>query len=355
MIVSDRQMVSLRTYDGIQLYQFLSNDQIDLSWGYESREVSSCKISVPTHLDYNRLPDLIPWDHWIDVWDDSGMILYWSGPIQRVASDRQVMNITAKDIGCFRSRTRNPMTKRWDAADPADIARELDAAMIRHHNLRVDVITRRDPLGDKFDFSVLVDDQMLDRTFDDLVDMGMYWTVVSGTMVLGPVPREPVVSLGERDFVSQGMTVIRDGSETFNDVLVKGADAKMNAIVPMGRQRLQTIKTIDNMFAVSNVERAAKQYARYSAAIKDTVSLPDGAVLDADAPVTLEQLTPSTRFTLDAYGMLLKMELSRVDVRCTSSGTTVGVGLNVVDDDLPELVKLENKESISGFDQGLGA
>lgn len=340
--MSDRQIVSVHTVQGVQLYQFLPNDQISLKWTREKREVSICELTVPSAVGYNRLPELTPWLHWVSVWDDKGEDLYWTGPIQRIAADRDTMDIAARDTSALMARTRCPMSKRWDAADPAEIAEELWVALIELHGLHTRAITRRNPAGDRFDFQAEADIKMVDDVMNELVNLGLYWSVVAGTPLLGPAPTTPIAALGEQDFVGGGLVVIRDGAESYNDVLLRASDNLARAKVRMGGLNLQTTVTIDSMFGVSNAQRAVTQLARYSGAIHDAVSIPDGAVLHPRAPVAIGQLIPSIRLMIDAYGMLTPMELARVTVECTSASTTVGLTLESVTDELPELLEVDS-------------
>lgn len=345
----DHQIVSLHTVSGVQLYQFLGNELIDLSWSRDLRNVSRCEITVPTTLDYNRIPDLIPWQHWLSVWDNTGQELYWTGPIHKVESTRESITIKGRDVSSLFTRTRVPLSKRWENADPASIASELIDGMIEVHGLNISPIVLTDPLADRFDYKATADEQMLDSVMDELVNFGLYWTVVAGTPILGPMPRTPVASLGETDFVGGGLTVVRDGSKFYNDVLLRGADSLSRARVPLGTLNLQTIVDVDSMFGVSNTDRATKQFARYVSTIRDTITLPDNSVLHPNAPIGVDQLIPSNRLVIDAYGVLVQMQLTGVDVEYTSRTSSVSVRMESVDDELPELVELQEKNSMSGL------
>lgn len=349
-VVSRRQIVSVSTYTGTQLYQFPGNALIDLRWSRDSREVSRCELEVPPTIDADLVPDIVPWLHWVTVWDETGQELYWAGPVQRSSASRSGLSISARDLSALFTRTRCPMTKRWDVTDPADIARELFAAMIEHHGLPARAVARHDPLGDKFDFSVDADQTMLDAVIDQLVGLGLHWTVVGGTPLLGPMPRDIVASLNENDFVGDGLSVVRDGSASFNDVLLRAADNLARAIVPMGGLGLQTVVDVDDMFGVSNADRAVKQYARYVSKIHETISLPDSAVLHPNAPVSISQLIPSRRFLVEARGVMTQMELTGIDVSCTPDTSSVSVRMTTVDDELPELIKIQAADSITGSD-----
>ncbi|MEU9805423.1 hypothetical protein [Mycobacterium sp. NPDC050853] len=336
-VVSPEQIVSLRTASGKQLYQFLANDQVSLKWTREQRQVSGSEISVPSVIDSGRTLDITPWLHWIDVFDAHGRELYWSGPIQRVTASRSRTMISARDVSALMTRTRCPMTKDWDAADPSKIAGEMWAAMIAHHGLNSRPIERVDPRGDRFDHSVVADEVLMSASIDRLVELGLHWTVVAGVPILGPAQPKPIAALGEQDFIGGEFSIVRDGGESYNDVLLRGGDNLSRASVPMGGLRLQTVVNIDDMFGVSNVDRAAKQYVRYTGAIKDTLVLSDGAVLHPDAPLHISQLVPSVRVTVEALGVLRLMELQNVTV--TGEGNAA-ITLASVNDDLPELVEI---------------
>lgn len=340
-IVTDHQAVSVHTNDGIQLYQFLGDAIVSLAWSREAREVSTCKLTVAAEVEYARLPDLTPWKHWVSVWDENGTDLYWSGPITKVTMSRDEVVIEARDLMALLTRTRVPLTKRWEMTDPARIAEELLDSLLSLHNINAAAIVRDDPLGDRFDHGVIADTEMLDVAFDTLVNLGLRWTVVAGTPILGPAPRTVLAAFGENDFVGTGMTVVRDGTKSFNDVLLRGGDALARTRAPMAGLTLQTIVNIDSMFGVGNVDRAVKQYARYVSAIRDMVELPEGAVLHPDAPVTIDQLIPSARFAVDAFGMIVQMELVGVDVNYSAGTSAVAIRMEAVDDELPELVEIE--------------
>lgn len=347
-IITGPQIVSLHTFSGVQLYQFTGNDLIDLSWSRDLCEVSRCRLNVSSTLDYNRFPDIMPWLHWVSVWDGSGEVLLWRGPIIKLEANKSTMTLECRDMAALFGRTRCPLEQRWDPTDPADIANELLAAMIEVHGLNVRPIVRRDPYGDRFDFAARADEVMLDSTIDDLVRLGLKWSVVAGTPILGPMPRTVVASLSENDFVGSGLSISRDGSNTFNDVLLRAADTLARSKVPMAGLNLQTIANVDSMFGPSNADRAVKQHARYVSKFHDTVVLPDDAVLHPNAPVTIDQLVPTSRIVIDAFGQMIQMELTGIDVSFTPQSSSISIRTAVVDDDLPELLELQQKASMSG-------
>lgn len=339
MIVTDNQVISLHTYSGVQLAQFGPSDQVGLKWTRDLREVSQCDLSLAA--GEIGVADVVPWLHWVSVWDLDRTALLWTGPVLKATESLSGVTLTCRDIGSLMARTRAPITKAWSTADPSRIARELWLAMIEHHNVKSTPITRVDPEGDPFDFTVEADTKMLDSVMSDLVGLGLRWTVVAGTPILGPMPAEPIATLGEADFIGADIQVVRDGSVTYNDVLLRGADYSSRARVALSGLNLQTLVNADDMFGISNVDRAVKQYARHTASIRDALTLPSGITLHPDAPVSIDELVPSARFIIEARGLRSLMELETVEVTRGSGENTVSVSFESITE-LPELAEVSS-------------
>jgi len=353
-IVSDTQIVSLRTATGKQIDQYLGEDQVTLSWSRERNETSKFETTIPSSMTYTgKLPDIVPWLHWIDVWDEKGRDLLWTGPVTSFTGNRRDMSISARDISAFTTKTRNKVRKRWDGTDPAVIAGEHYTRMIEHHGLNVRPLVRLDPLGDRFDFRSSSDENMMDAVMDDLTNLGLVWTIVNGVPLLGPWSRDPVTVLGEDDFMGDGITLTRDGTRSYNDILLRSGNAKTYAKVPMAGLALQQIVNVDSMFGVSNTNRATNTYAAWAAKIRDGISIPGGTILHPQAPITIEQLIPTARVTVQAYGSLYLMEIVSVEVTTDQGNCQVGVTMEAVDDELPELVELQSQQQNAGLNSGL--
>jgi hypothetical protein len=347
-VVTDNLIVSLHDRRGVQLFQFLPEDYTECTWGRTTRDASQCDLTVPPLMDVDQLPDIVEWHHWLSVFDGDRDVLLWTGPIQGARANRSGLSLNAKDHGAYLSRTREPTTQRWDAADPAWIAGELWQAMVDLHGLGVRPIVRTDPEGDRYDFQTVTDSKMLDQTVSDLVNLGLRWTVISGAPIIGPVGLEPVASLGEDDFEGNGIDFVRDGSQTFNDVVVRAPDTVAQARVDYFGQNLQTIVNQDNMFGVSNVKKAAEQYVRQTGAVRTKLELPTGTVLHPDAPVSIDELMPSARFVIEARGMRQLMLLTAVEVERRQGTANVKVTMESLPDrDLEgHLIELaENKNA----------
>lgn len=336
-VVTDDLLVSLHTAGGTTLYQFLPDDYTDLTFGRATRDGSQCNLTVPPLPGADRFPDIVYWHHWLTVWDGTRQgaeAVLWTGPIKKIRDNRAGLALQAVDHSAYLSRTRNPMTKRWDAADPSTVAGELWSSMIEAQGLRTRALVRPDPEGDRYDFQVITDEQMLDQTMGQLVDYGLRWTVVAGTPILGPLPMEPVATLGEDHFLGDGIDFVRDGTGTVNDVLVRGQDNLARERVDFYGQNLQSIVNLDSMSGVSNVTRAAQKYVRTTGAVRTMLELPSGTVLHPDAPVTFDQLMPSARFVIEARGVRQLMLLTGCEVNRRAGAATVSVTMETVEEKL---------------------
>lgn len=353
MIVTDEQVISLHDRKGITLWQFGPADYGSLNWTRELREVSKCDIDLPVVRADDRLPDIVPWLHEVSVFDTYDRLL-WKGPIQKVSANRNSMAINAKDAAAYMTRTRTPITKRWDAIDPSIPAGELWDSLISQHGLRASPDIKPDPNLDRFDVAVKADQEMMDKPISDLVMHGLRWTVVAGVPILGPATLDPLATLGEADFLGDGIELVRDGSQSFNDVLLRGPDNLTRAHVAMHGLNLQTIVNVDSMFGVSNVDSATYTYLRYVSAIRDAITLSSDTQLHPDAPVSIDELIPSALFVIDVYGVRSQMELERVSVQVDTGGAAVQVALEShPSKQLPELLTLSGPGQATH--QALGA
>ncbi|QHB37764.1 minor tail protein [Mycobacterium phage Imvubu] len=341
-VVTDDQIISLHTARGVTLYQFLPEHYSDSTWSRDQRDTSRSTIVLPPQDGLNELPDIMPWLHHVTVFDGERDTVLWTGPIQKASSNRAGLTLTCRDHAAYLQRTRDPITKRWDAADPAHIAAELWRLMADQQAITTRVIERPDPEGERFDFAIEADEQMLDQTISSLVDKGLRWTVVSGAAIIGPVGLDPIATLGEDDFLGDGITLVRDGGAVYNDVMVRGADVRHRERVDYYGQNLQTIHNVDDMFGLSNVKRAAQQYVKHTGTVRTRLELPPSTVLHPDAPVSIDELMPSTRFIIEAHGIRQLMELTGVEVARRAGAASVSVSMESVEEDI-ELLKKQGE------------
>lgn len=339
-VVSEIQHVVLHTYDGIQVAQFTSERQLSLRWNRALREVSTLDLTVPTTSGYD-IPTVTPWMHWASVWDEHVNTCYWTGPVLRAARTHTSLTLKAADIAAYLKRTRCPVDRAWEARNPATIAAELWEMMAEARQFNTRPVVLRDPRGHVFDFTATRDAEALDQTFNKLVQLGLYWSVVSGQPVFGPAPLEPFRALGEEHFQSDSIALVRDGSNTFNDIVVRASDTISRARKDLGGLQLENIVNLDDVAGVGNADRAAQEYVRQLGGIRDSIEMPSGAVLAPDAPVDIQELIPSVRINVEAFDLLQTFELENVSVALAPGQIPqTAINLEGVNDDLPELVAL---------------
>jgi hypothetical protein len=342
-IVTGEQMVVIRDTSGVPVFEFPPSQIVSLQWGREGQQVSKCTLATPPLLDSGgNFVRIVPWLHWLEVWStDMDPVLYWTGPVQEPSSDQFGGQITASDVGVFLAKTRCPITESWDAVDPSIPALAAWQGMLTQQGLdRIVPIQRINPWGQRFDVTLTSDVETLDKTMSEMEQMGLYWSVNAGIPLLGPMPLQPIASLGLAHFAQQGPRVVRDGTTVFNDVLVRGPDNIVRASVPLNGLNLQTIVNLDNMFELTNVLSAAQQYVLYTGSFRTTINVPSGAILVPDAPVTVDQLVPTARYAVEVFGVRVRMQLQ--SMQCTlTSGQTPQVAVTLVEvPDWTEIGKL---------------
>lgn len=319
--------ISIHTVDGRRIGDIPCAASPKVNFGREIREVSGCDFSIHTESDPELVEELRPWLHWITVWDGSTSV--WTGPIQKIIPSVGISEVNAKDVATFMWRTRIPKTKAWLELDPAEIAVELWVAMLDHHGIKATPSTNIKVSGHKFTYNVTADSKMIYQAMDDLVKLGLEWSVVAGTPVLGKVSTDPVTRLAECDFLAQ-ISRIRDGSNLFNNVRVQGKNFAQTVKVPLGDLDLQSLISLDDLQGVSNIQRASLQEAEASATLTDLLAIPAGASLHPQAPVMLSDLVPGAHFVVDAQGLTSVVKLDQLAVSTTPTKYEVQVTLQTV-------------------------
>lgn len=342
-IIDGDQVVAIHTNRGVPVTQFLAEDQVSMRWTRTLRETSRCELAIAGIIG-EQLPALQPGLHWVSVWSTTNdREPLWRGVVHDCTARRSGVTITAFDVSWWTTRTRVPLSKRWEAEDPALIAAEMWSAMIELNQFNVHPVVRTDPWGDRFAYKVTADEKMVDSVVADLVAKGLRWSVVAGTPVLGPASLTSIAALGENDFLGAGLSVVRSAAMVFNDVLLRAGDAVSRARADMAGLNLQTIVTADSVFGVSNADKETRQYVRHTGKMRDALILDDGTVLHPDAPVGINQLVPSARLTVTAFGLPTTMELTNVTVTVSSDQSTVAVSAESINDELPELLDTRAK------------
>lgn len=328
--------ISIHTRDGRVLGALLCNMLDGITWGRERLEVSTCDITALTQADPELMEDIRPWVHWVTVWYSDRPV--WSGPIQKVTLGRTTTQITAKDTATFMWRTRVPVTRTWADTDPTSIADSAVRSMNELHQLTASPVVIP-AVSESFTYSATADSRMMHQMFDDLVKLGLEWTVHAGRFILGPFTREPIAELYECDFLVE-IQRLRDGTATFNDVRVQGQNWAQTATAPLAGLRLQTLVSLDDVFGVSNIQRAAQLYAEDVSSIRDVLVIPSGASLHPEADIDLDDLIPGRVVRVNAAGVSNLMMIDQMQVVSTAASFDVTVTLLSIENktELAELV-----------------
>lgn len=317
----DEIAVSVHTVDGRKLGDFLCDDIESVMWRREMSEGSQCELTIFSESAAELLEDLRPWVHWMTVWH-SGRPM-WRGPIQSATLGRSFAKIVLRDPSTFMWRTRVPLTKTWVDSDPTVIADEMLLSMFELHRIS-DVPIVIPGVTESFTYRAEADSRMVNQTFDDLLKLGLQWTVVAGVFILGKFDQTPFVELADCDFLVD-IERLRDGTGTFNDVRVQGKNFAQTAVAPLGGLHLQTLVSLDDVFGVSNIQRATQLYVNETAGIRDVLQVPSGASLHPDAPIHLADMIPGRvlRVTSGLISSLMMIDQVVFSASSTAQDTQV--------------------------------
>lgn len=320
-----RLAIGVRTWDGRPVGELACNASTSASWRRDRNEVTPCSIDTYS-VDAG---ELIPWVHWVDVWEDDEVV--WSGPIQEVGTELATgaTRIDAKDVAVFQWYTRTPTTQRWSGLDPAPIARDLWRDMLRLHQIDAEPELLPTVAPERFNFKTTADTRMLNQVMDELVRIGLTWTVVAGRPILGNQPDDPIAHLDACDFLV-GLRRVRSGKRAANDVRVQGSNWAQTERTEMAGLHLQALVSLDNLYGVENITAAARQYLREVGAIRDVLEVPAGASLHPDAPVTTADLVPGRVFAVHAGELAGLMRLKTVEVSWSGTARDVQVTFDAV-------------------------
>lgn len=319
--------ISIHTRDGVVLGVLSGSALGSVSWGREANEVSTCEFTVHTQAEIELVEDLRYWVHWATVWEND--IPVWTGPILKIDIGREETRVSCRDTAIFMWRTRVPTTRTWVDTAPARVADTLWRSMLALHEIRV-TPTVLPGVTDTFTLAAKADSKYLHQLMNDLHQVGLNWCVVAGRPVLGTFDTTPIAELAECDFMEE-LRRLRDGADTYNDIRVQGQNFAQTAIAPLAGLHLQQLVSLDDMFGVSNIQRATQQYARDSARFRDVIDVPAGATLHPDAPVTFDDLVPGKVILVHAGSVVQPMRLDQLTVATTAGERRVQVSLVAVE------------------------
>ena len=302
------------------------------SWSRELNEISKLTLNAPIQ----ELSEIVtPWDHWISCWH--GNTLQWYGVVVDPIRSRTSMQIEAMDVSRYMWETRTLTTRQWTQMDVAPIAADMWREMLalRRHNAEPIVLPSR--TESRFDLAVKADLKMLHQEMSELAKLGLRWTVVQGRPILGNQPAAPAAEL-EECHMAEGIQIRRSGRGVKTDIRVQGKNGAHTERQELGGLILQGIVNLDDLFGVTNIQRAAADYVKRTARIRDELVEPSSSTLTADAPVELDMLVPGINLSVSALGLRTVLRIDQVQVSGSESGTDVALTLSTPDN-LSELEK----------------
>lgn len=330
-VFADTQLaVSVHTVDGRLVGDFPCNMINNFTFGREATEVSTASFQVSTQGDPELVEELRQWVHWVTFW--LGDTAVWTGPIWNVRIGRTITTVSARDPSIFMWRTRVPITRTFTDTAPARIADTVWRLMNQLHGIKGTPLVLPGVVQDTFTVSATADTRYLHQFMDELVKVGLQWTVVAGRVILGEFPRSPVAELQECDFLIE-LERQRDGSQVFNDVRVQGQNWASTAVADLAGLRLQGLVSMDDMFGASNIQRATQQYARQVARLRDDLVVPANASLHPQAPVTYDDLIPGRVFAVYTETASQLMRLDQLTVNGSQEALDVQVTLVALQND----------------------
>lgn len=305
-----------------------------VQWGRESEETSSASVSLSGIADVAE--DVWPWHHWMNVWDGDTRV--WSGLVRTVTLGEGGVRLDARDVSTLLGRTRVPESGRFETMNMPRLGADVWERAMVGHRISTEPVVRYPSGSELYDYRVEADTAMVSDVFDDLVAMGLRWTVTAGRPVFGwPLSGAPVADLSQRDF-TVALSRVRDGSRTYNDVRLQGQNYAATYHVDVGGLNLQSVVSVDDLFGVGNIRRAARSYVARTARVEDVIDVPSSAGLSPTAEADVEDLVPGNEVIVRAGGLQQLMRVSGVDVSWKSGAGTVSVRLSRVDRE-PEILE----------------
>ncbi|MGN8942153.1 hypothetical protein [Ligilactobacillus salivarius] len=234
-----------------------------------------------------------PWLHTLTFW--AGSEVAWHGLVTETKAAKGSLTVTASDGACLFKRRRLPSGRFWDQRDASQVMQQLvvdgmgpsDPLHIADHIHALD--SRIWVVVNETANSVLVDDVV-----DDLTEVGLEWTFVGGSLMVGPVgARHRTAPLSDRH-LGDDVVVTKVGKDVVTDVLVKGEGVWAQRAIEDDRIVLQSIVKGNKLATVQECETKAQATLDQFAVAPVAVSV-GGAGLRADAPVSLHELVPGVR------------------------------------------------------------
>lgn len=309
-----------------------------LEWGRVLDDTSEAKVTIPLADPEccEVLGELRTWCNDLSVYRD-GSELVWQGPIVRIEHGAEATVITARDVTAWLSRREIPVlidhtAAGSGAADLSTIAEEVIRAALAPDDPNVLPYLTVLPSGIVGERKYQPNASYAGDELRELARTGIDFTALGHRVIVaGEMPLARLATLTDEDF-GVGLTVIEDGLSAASRAIVigQGVTATAGGAGPCGL--LTSIVKEDAIRDQSSAQAEAQAIITAGDPAPLILDVPDGAQLDPDAPVGIQDLVPgvivpvtSTQTCRQVYADL---RLTRLAVTYTSSeGEAVKVTL----------------------------
>lgn len=262
-------------------------------WSFTRVLNDSSEAHLELKSDATLASRLEPWLHCLTIYADYEPV--WHGIVINVMSSRVGLFIDAVDGSAFFKRRRLPQSRRWDQRDAAQAMSQLV----------VDGMGVSDPLRIADNIRaldsriwVVVDEQantvMIDDVISDLVDAGLQWTFLAGTLLIGPImARYQTQQLTDAHLTGE-VQVSKVGKDVMTDVLVTGEGVWAQRAIDDDRIVIQGIHKGDKLVTADECETLAKTLLDERGVAPLRVEVQESP-LPASTPIGLDELVPGVR------------------------------------------------------------
>lgn len=350
-----------RPYDGGELVELT-----DVKWGRTINDVSEASATVlasdVSSGCWKALKKVAPWVHELTLYRDSELV--WQGPITRTTRTARAITFEAKDVFAWFDKLVNTYRVTYTQATPDELGRRSGniVYIARNHirlNMTLSSLNGTQDYAGIMDYIVAMESGLPTITVEkdgssnrtvwtaflgdilrEWTKRGLAWTTVGRSLVLRGKPNSSARAQGRLtldDFLGD-VEIITDGEQaaTYGFATTQqGQDISDGKTVGAGRWatpygRLDALAILqEEKISDAELRGAAweAQAGRYPAPV--TISVPDGAQVSPEAPVTVRQLVPGERFDVFA-GDELEQGFILSDVETTWQNQSEKVAITLV-------------------------
>lgn len=258
-------------------------------------------------LDTSCLKDIAParpWRHEISIVRDNEEV--WAGPLIQptapIQGDHVVYLAQARDLTAWWDHRRIHFDHSWADVDLSTMFEEIaDDAMSVDRS--PGLVVSGTPCGVRGTRTILaLQHQMAGPTLRELTDIGVDWTVIARTVLMGGavVPTDSIGTLHDEDFIVPPVPSY-DGLSQANSWIVRGAGGggeQPDTIFGTGRDPAAghldgVLESVDTITSIQDNESATSAARSRTDLTKEVLVLQD-CVLSPKATVTLAELVPGS-------------------------------------------------------------